>query len=85
MTVPVRVEPVPDAPLIYLPDGGFVTTTEDSDIVLRGVFITERDGVYLAGEMRGGASPLNLDTDPAYATTPPLSTAMRRWTGKVLG
>lgn len=37
-------------------------TTEDSDLVLEGLFIAERDGVYQKGEMEGAHGVQDMDS-----------------------
>ena len=61
-------------PAVYLPRGGLITTTEDSDIVLEGLAIAEMDGVYNEGEMEGANVIDSMETP---------STAGRSWRGKV--
>lgn len=36
-------------------------TTEDADLVVKGLAIVERDGVYEEGEMEGDIPPPDLD------------------------
>lgn len=57
ITIPIRVLSEPDLPGVYLPRGGLVQTTEDSDLVLEGFSIVERDGIYGKGEMEGENIP----------------------------
>lgn len=45
-------------------------TAEDADLVLEGLSIVERDGVYEDGEMEGVITPRDLDAvDPEEPTT----------------
>ena len=61
LIIPISVLPEPDLPGVYLPQGGLIQTTEDSDLVLEGLAIVERDGFYEEGEMEGEITPADLD------------------------
>ncbi|CAM9224731.1 unnamed protein product, partial [Ectocarpus fasciculatus] len=65
LTIPIRVLPEPDVPGVYLPQGGLIQTTEDSDLVLEGLAIVERDGFYREGEMEGEITTGGLDANPS--------------------
>lgn len=55
-------------------------TTEDSDLVLEGLFIAERDGVYQQGEMEGEYSVQDMDSIHLDQGT---SAVGGSWQGKV--
>lgn len=65
LTIPIRVLPEPDVPGVYLPQGGLIQTTEDTDLVLEGLAIVERDGFYRQGEMEGEMTTSSLGADPS--------------------
>lgn len=44
-------------------------TTEDSDLVLEGLFIAERDGIYQKGEMEGAYIVQDMDSIDTDAGT----------------
>lgn len=78
LIVPIMVLPEPDGPLVYVPAGGLVKAIEDSDVVLEGLEIVEKDGVYNEGEMEGE----NAFQD-SNETVDIVSTDGRSWQGKV--
>lgn len=80
LIIPIRVLPEPDLPDVHLPRGGWLQTTEDSDLILQGLAIVERDGIYETGEMEGAIVIPDLDAldSRAVAHGPGVS-----WQGKV--
>lgn len=65
---------------MYLPRGGLVQGIEDSDIVLDGLAIVERDGIYEEGEMEGNSIIENLD---GAGNNQNRAAVSRSWPGKV--
>lgn len=78
LIVPITILPEPDGPLVYVPAGGLVKAVEDSDVVLKGLEIVEKDGVYKEGEMEG-----EYAFQDSNETMDIVSTRGRSWQGKV--
>lgn len=66
--------------MVYLPSGGLVQSSEDSDLVLEGLEIVERDGIYAEGEMDGHFTIEDFDASDAGAGT---SLVGGSWQGEV--
>ncbi|CAM9142464.1 unnamed protein product, partial [Choristocarpus tenellus] len=53
LTVPILILSEPDEPIIHFPSQEYLDAVEDSDLVVVGLHIDEKDGMYAAGEMDG--------------------------------
>ncbi|CAM9199449.1 unnamed protein product, partial [Discosporangium mesarthrocarpum] len=65
VTIPISILSQPDEPIILAPRGDFVEAIEDSDTVIEGFGIIEKDGVYVEGEMAGLMLPDLGDFHPS--------------------
>lgn len=83
LVIPVRILPEPDSPLIYVPVGALVKAAEDLDVLLQGIAIVERDGVYGEGEMQGGNPTHDMDETNSKEVMSTVYTPSRAWQGKV--
>lgn len=66
--------------MVYLPSGGLLQSSEDSDLVLEGLAIVERDGIYAEGEMGGEFTMEDFDVREDGAGT---SLVGGSWQGEV--